>query len=148
MKKQFVNIIIFLCFFSICCITNSDENNNSKTINKLVWETIGGGDRKFEIYESNNNYEVTVHRYNFQERKDIFSLTNEDEEVFSLVNAIFLGNKDLHDETFTPSGEIGTWTTIILIYSDSTEEKISNIKAWGDLSIISSFVENKLNGTN
>ena len=119
---------------------SSQERHPDDEVLKLVWDTSGGGDQRFEITRGRVHFRVRVTRYEFHDADTVIMLSPRDGAVYVLVTDIFEGRRNLYDDTYTPIGLTGTWTTITLTFSGGEQVEIENINAGGDLGIIYDFV--------
>lgn len=110
---------------------------------KIIWETMGGGDIKFEIIKIDNYFQIRVTRYEFKKINKTLLLTSESKNVYDLVHNIFDKKMDVYDKTSIPGGPTGTWTSITLIYSEDKKVTITNING-RLLHILYDFVHNNI----
>ncbi len=115
----------------------------------LTWSTQGGGHLKFTVVEeTDGTFTITVEEYNFNFSmvNEIYSLTNSDPDVYLMVDDIFKKNTDIFDHTFFPQPGLatGTWTSITLTYSNGQEVEIKHIESGGELSLLYSYVSDRL----
>ena len=129
-------IAFFLISFILLSCGDSDETINTENkkypdedIEEFIWETNGGGDILFSITRVDDQFKLSIERYNFQSVDVVIMLTDKDLEVFGLVKNIFNEIINMYDYTFTPEGCTGTWTQIILKFTGNQELEIENIKA-------------------
>ncbi len=108
---------------------------------KMIWETGGGGDLRFEIVRDGENFDITVIRCAFEAVDQQIVVTALDGEVYELISDIFDKIRDLYDDTYVPYGVSGSWTSIMLLFTGGEEIVIKNISAWNDLHILYTFVE-------
>lgn len=144
MKTRFVVLAVtaLACLGAAC--SSCDDPHAGNVLQRLIWETEGGGDIRFEIEPSGADFTITVQRCNYSEMSQTIDLTAADGEVYPLVHDIFHGQVDVHQYTFVPIGPTGTWTSITLVYTDGTQEVVENIQAAGELGILPDFVERHL----
>ncbi len=108
-------------------------------IERMVWDTSGGGDIRFTVEPAGDQFEITVNRAGGQAVDFVIPLTETDSGVYEETEGIFDQTIDLNDYAERPWGETGTWTSITLIFSGNQEMTVHNISA-GQLSI-DDFVE-------
>ena len=145
MKK--ISALGFVVLFFMSCGSAQKGADQEGAITSIRWETEGGGNIRFEITPAGNAYQIRVTRHAFQEVETILSLPPEEEEVYALITAIFEKRKDLHDETFAPSGATGTWTSITVRYAGGSPVTIDTIDASGGLSPIYAYVAKNIQQT-
>jgi len=109
-------------------------------IDKLIWETSGGGSIKFTVVREGHDYRVHLESHRFSEQDVDLVLTSNDGKAYEVVEAIFTKRLNLQDDTFTPEGATGTWTSITLVSVDGNEQKFDNISTQGDLRELYHFV--------
>ena len=68
-------------------------------------------------------------------------LKPEDDKVYAIVKSIFAKQRDLKDDTFTPGGPTGTWTSITLVDQEGEKTTTKNIRPQGELGLIYNFVK-------
>lgn len=131
-----------VCLGAACA--SCHRPGGSCVLQRLVWETEGGGDIMFAIEPAGDDFTIAVQRCNFSGVSQTIEVTAADGAVYGLVRDIFDGTLDVYQYTFTPSGLTGTWTTITLVCADGTQDVIKNIDAAGELGILPDFVESHL----
>jgi hypothetical protein len=130
-------------------IINQGDAHHKGDIEKIIWETKGGGDLYFSIERVDDQFKISIERQAFQAVHRTVILTDKDLTVYDLVEDIFEDRLKIHDYTFTPVGTTGSWTTITLIFSDRPELEIENIKATDDeLRILYNFVRESAGSPN
>jgi len=133
-------ILLILCTFIFGCVHHPKE----QTLEKVVFDTRGGGDLEFTIVQSNDRFSVTVSRYKNQNINEIFYITAKDKKEYSLVGTLFSKKILLQNEVITPKGVTGTWSSVTVTDPKGVEGVIDNINTYGDLAIIFTFVRHSL----
>jgi hypothetical protein len=136
-----ISYVLFGCGGGEGDINNENGEYPDGDMEEFVWETNGGGDILFAITRIDNQFEISVERYNFQTVDVGILLTDTDLVVFGLVEDIFNKIINIYDHTFTPQGDTGTSTQITLKFTGNQELEIKNIAATSDeLSPLYDFV--------
>jgi len=112
-------------------------------IQSLIWNTSGGGDLVFTITKDDALYQIQVSQYEFKETDLEISLSEEDGDVYFLVDNIFNKKRNLFQDTLAPGGETGSWTSITLVFED-LNLTIKNIDLQGELKILYEFITEKM----
>ncbi len=148
MKRSIVVFIISLLIIPLitagCGSNNKNDIVPAGQIKEMIWETSGGGELWFTVKRKGVDFTISVESYSYESIDKIILLTDNDPDVYDLVNDIFDQVLHLDDYTFTPQGTTGTWTTITLIYGDNSEVEFNNIRSWDDLSLLYHYVEDNI----
>ncbi len=141
-----ISAFLFISFIFLGCGDSQNtvtEGYPDGTIEKLEWNTDGGGDLHFSITRDEDSFQIDVESYNFQEVDKIFVLTDEDPDIYGIVEDIFNRDMNIYDYVFTPTGETGTWTTLTLSFSGGQDITINQIQTWDNrLGDLYDFIEN------
>jgi hypothetical protein len=145
-------LAVFLVFLSasfLCasCSRGSGDSNavsEEADVEGIYWNTSGGGDLHFFIVRHGQDYEIDVTQYDGEIVLKTITLDSSTEDVYNLVDDIFHERHDIKSDTFTPSGETGTWTSITLIYSNINCVTVKNISSTSILNTIYEFVTDHL----
>lgn len=129
--------LLFVCFAA--CLTSCSAPTFEGEIAKLIWETSGGGEIRFTVEPTGDDYHVHVESCGFKEQDVDLTLTPSDGQAFDVVKAIFTKQRNIHDDAFTPRGATGSWTSITLVGADGHEVEIENISTGGDLGTLYDF---------
>jgi hypothetical protein len=147
---RFAVFMVFLStsFLNASCSSGdtSEATSEDTVIEGLSWNTNGGGDLHFGIVKNGKDYQINVTRYNFMTLDETITLDSNTENIYGLVNDIFNERHDLNNDTFSPSGETGSFTSITLIYSNDNKVTIKNINSESILLFLRLFVEVNLEG--
>ncbi len=148
---KFAVFMVFLgaLFLSVSCSGGSGDSNavsEEAAVEGIYWNTSGGGDLHFVIVKHGQDYEINVTQYEGKAVEKTIMLDSGIEDVYNLVGDIFYERHDINSDTFTPSGETGSWTSITLIYNNDTDVTVENISSSSILHTIYEFVVDNLKG--
>jgi len=141
------SILLWLCSCTEESGTEEVQNQSASPIHEFTWETMGGGQVKFRVTPAGEGaFSVHVREHNFKAVGKDLNLTSADGEAYQVVKQIFDGTLDLRQETFTPRGATGSWTSITVATADGKSVTIKNISPGGRLLPLGQFIDTKLPG--
>lgn len=117
---------------TILWTSTSDANkvkqppHSKLVVEKLIWETSGGGHLVFDVVPSDNGYKIHLANKSFQQMNVHLDLTAEAGNAYTYVNDIFTGK---HIPKGSPASKLptGSWTSITLV-TNGEANKMNNYR--------------------
>ncbi len=136
-------IILLITILSVSCAVSGDYESIGQ-IERVVFNTTGGGDLEFQVSKKNSDFLIFVNRNNFSETEIELVLTEENEALYLLLSDIFEGKHNITDDRLEVEGLTGTWTSVSIEYINNQVDEITEVNTREYLLILYDFVNTSI----
>lgn len=146
MNKCIYLLLFFSVFFFCENSTNSTTSSEEKEIiyqlestflktSAVRYETKGGGDIDFKVYNREDSILCIVSRLNFKEVNDSIVLADKQlsDTINNTLTQLFKGTVDIGGTIYAEEGETGSWTNIYVMGSDDNWLRVANNNVINDI---------------